>query len=165
MNQARISHRTSCSERAQRSAEKSRLVTSLEGMVPKSLEVKVHQIDHPKEHEQPLVVEDGVSGTLGRAMGKRLLLPTDLFEAGSSALFPDTKRVEMGYFHYSQTTQDVMRVNVPVGIGVDAVPAQANLTLAGEEVYNLVATQDANGFMARRDHVQNENIVMPKDYD
>ena len=141
------------------------LTTSLEGMVPKSLEVKVNQIDHLNEYEQPLVVEYGVSGTLGTAMGKRQLLPSDLFEAGSSAIFPDTKRVQPVYFHYSQTTQDAMRVNVPAGIGVEAVPAQANLTLAGEEVYNFVATQDATGFTARRDHVQNEIIVMPKDYD
>jgi len=141
------------------------LTTNLEGMVPKSLEVKVNQIEHLNEYEQPLVVEYGVSGTLGTAMGKRLLLPSDLFEAGSSAIFPDTKRVEPVYFHYSQTTQDAMRLNVPAGIGVEAVPTQTNLTLAGEEVYNFVATQDAKGFTARRDHVQNELIVMPKDYD
>lgn len=141
------------------------LTTNLEGMVPKSLEVKVDQIDHLEEYEQPLVVTYRVSGTLGTPTGKRLILPSDLFEAGSSAIFPDEKRVQPVYFHYSQITQDAMRVNVPEGFSVEAVPSEAKLNLPGQEVYNFVATSDAKGFTARRDHVQNELIVMPKDYD
>ncbi len=141
------------------------LTKDLEGMVPRSLEVKVDQIDQLKEYEQPLVVTYKVTGTLGTPTGKRLILPSDLFEAGASAIFPDAKRVQPVYFHYPQLTQDAMRVNVPAGFSVEAVPAEAKLSLPGQEIYNFVATGDAKGFTARRDRIQNELIVMPKDYD
>ncbi len=141
------------------------LTKELEGMVPKSLEVKVGQMDHLEEYEQPLVVTYEVTGTLGTTTGKRLILPADVFEAGSSTTFADEKRVLPVYFHYSKLTQDAMRVNVPEGFTVEAVPAEAKLNLTGQEAYSFVATQDARGFTARRDYLQNELIVMPKDYD
>jgi hypothetical protein len=144
---------------------KHELTKDLEGMVPKSLEVKVGQIDHLKEYEQPLVVVYEVTGTLGTQTGKRLILPSDLFEVGTSAIFPDEKRVQPVYFHYPQLMQDAMRVNVPAGFSVEAVPAEAKISLPGQEVYSFVATEDAKGFTARRDYIQNELIVMPKDYD
>ena len=141
------------------------LTKNLEGMIPKSLEVKVQQIDHLDEYEQPLVVSYAVTGKLGTTTGKRLILPANLFEAGAPATFADQKRVQPVYFHYSKLTQDAMRVNVPNVFTVEAVPAEAKLSLPGQEAYSFVATQDAKGFTARRDYVQNELIVMPKDYD
>jgi hypothetical protein len=141
------------------------LRTHLEEMVPRSLEVKVNEIQNVKEYEEPLVAVYEVSGTLGTPAGKRLILPSDLFVATSSAIFTDEKRVQPVYFHYPELTQDAMRVNVPSGFAVEAVPAAAKLNLPDSEIYNFSATQDANGFTARRDHVQVELIVMPKDYD
>jgi hypothetical protein len=141
------------------------LRTHLEEMVPMSLEVKVNQIENVKEYEQPLVAMYEVSGTLGSPTGKRLILPSDLFVAGSSAIFADEKRLQPVYFHYPELTQDAMRINMPSGFTVEAVPTAAKLSMPNSEVYNFVATGDANGFTSRRDHVQDEIIVMPKDYD
>ena len=144
---------------------KNGLRTHLEEMVPKSLEVKVDQIVNLKEYEQPLIVSYQVGGGLGTTTGKRVVMPSDLFESGSSASFPDEKRVQPVYFHYPQTTQDALRITVPKGFDVEAVPTQTKLYLQRQESYDFVVTSDETGFTARRNHAQNEIIVMPKDYD
>ncbi len=55
------------------------LRTHLEDMVPKSLQVKVDKIENLTEYEQPLKVSYEVTGTLGTHMGKRVILPSDIF--------------------------------------------------------------------------------------
>jgi hypothetical protein len=141
------------------------LRTHLESMVPKSLEIKVDTIDNLQDYEKPLVVDYKVHGTLGTPTGKRLIMPSDLFEAGASAIFPDEKREQVVYFHYPQTTEDAMRVNVPKGFEVEAVPTEAKSSLSHGEYYSFVVTSDARGFTSRRLHAQNEIMVPQKDYD
>jgi len=141
------------------------LRTHLESMVPKSLEVKVESIDNLQDYEKPLVVDYKVRGTLGTPTGKRLIMPSDLFEASSSAIFPDEKREQGVYFHYPQTTEDAMRLNVPNGFSVEAVPTAVKLDPPAGEYYSFTVTSDAKGFTSRRIHAQNEIFVLQKDYD
>jgi hypothetical protein len=141
------------------------LRTYLEGMVAKSLEVKVDKIEHLEDYEQPLVVSYEVSGTLGTTTGKRLILPSDLFASGYAATFTEDKRQEAVYFDYPEYLQDALRINLPTGFSVEAVPAKARFDLPKEEVYTLSVEGDAGGFTTRRDHLRDELLVMPKDYD
>jgi hypothetical protein len=140
------------------------LRTHLEGMVPKSLEVKVDSIEGLQDYEKPLVVVYQVHGTLGASTGKRLILPSDLFEAGSSAIFPDEKREQVVYFHYPQMTEDALRVSVPQGFQVEALPESAKLSPPSGEYYSFTVVGDAKGFTSRRIHAQNEIFVLQKDY-
>jgi hypothetical protein len=141
------------------------LRTHLEDMVPKSLEVKVSEIVNLSEYEEPLNVTYEVKGRLGTATGKRLIMPSDVFVAGSSAIFHDEQRVQPVYFHYPQATQDAVRINVPEGFDVEAVPAEAKYDLPKQEIYTYTVAGDPKGFTSRRTHAQGELIVMPKDYD
>jgi hypothetical protein len=141
------------------------LRTHLESMVPKSLEVKVESIENLKDYEDPLTVNYTVQGRLGTPTGKRLILPSDLFEAGSSAIFSDEKREQLVYFHYPQTTRDTLRINVPSGFDVEAVPTEARLGLPNREIYNFTVTADAKGFTSKRFHAQNEIFIQQKDYE
>ena len=141
------------------------LRTHLEEIVPKSLEVKVEEIKNLKEYEQPLMVSYTVHGTLGTPTGKRLILPSDMFVAGSAARFPNEKREQAVYFHYAQTVQDALRINVPTDFDVEAVPTDAKIDLPGQEVYTFTVAKDAKGFTSRRLHAQAEIIVQQKDYE
>ncbi|MGA8939089.1 MAG: DUF3857 domain-containing protein [Acidobacteriaceae bacterium] len=140
------------------------LQTYLEAMVPKSLQVKVDKIENEQDYEQPLKVSYLVTGTLGVPAGKRVIMPSDLFESGSAAAFTDEKRQEAVYFHYPRYIADALRVNLPDGFAVEAVPGTARFDLPKEEVYTYSVTQDAGGFTTRRNYVQGEMLVMPKDY-
>jgi hypothetical protein len=133
--------------------------------VPRSLEVKVDAIENLQDYEQPLVVNYQVKGRLGTAMGKRLIMPSDLFEAGSTATFSDEKRVQAVYFHYPHYTADALRINLPERYSVEAVPATAKFGLPQEEVYSFSVVGDTGGFTTRRAHAVDELFVLPKDYD
>jgi hypothetical protein len=141
------------------------LRTYLEDMVPKSLQVKVDKTENLTNYDLPLKVSYQVTGTLGTHMGKRVILPSDIFLSGSSATFADEKRQEAVYFHYPRYLQDAERLNLPATMSVEAMPNTVRLDLPNEEVYTLSVVGDGKGFTTRRIHVQGELLVMPKDYD
>jgi hypothetical protein len=141
------------------------LKTHLEEMVPKSLAVTVNQIDGLQDYEGPLVVQYQVTGSIGTPTGKRLVMPSDLFESGSSATFADEKREQAVYFHYPRLTSDALRISFPKGYSVEAVPTAAKYNLPNQEAYTVAVTSDETSFTLRRVHAQNEIIVLPKSYD
>jgi len=141
------------------------LRTHLEEMVPKSLQVKVDKIENVAEYEQPLKVSYDVTGTLGTHTGKRILMPSDVFLSGETATFAEEKRQQAVYFHYPRYVQDAQRINLPATMSVEALPDTARFDLPKQEAYTLAITGDAKGFTTRRNYVQGELLVMPKDYD
>jgi transglutaminase-like putative cysteine protease len=141
------------------------LRTHLEDMVPRSLQVKVDKIENVTEYEEPLKVSYDVTGRLGTHTGKRILLPSDIFLSNETATFADEKRQEAVYFHYPQYVQDAERINLPASVSVEALPDSARFDLPNREAYILTITGDAKGFTTRRNYVQGELLVMPKDYD
>ncbi|HSY37028.1 MAG TPA: transglutaminase domain-containing protein [Acidobacteriaceae bacterium] len=141
------------------------LRTHLEEMVPKSLQVKVDKIENVAEYEQPLKVSYDVTGTLGTHTGKRILMPSDVFLSGESTPFAEEKRQQAVYFHYPRYVQDAQRINLPATMSVEALPDTARFDLPKQEAYTLAITGDAKGFTTRRNYVQGELLVMPKDYD
>ncbi len=141
------------------------LRTYLEDMVPKSLQVKVDETENLTDYEQPLKVSYQVTGTLGTHTGKRVILPSDIFLSGSAATFTDEKRQEAVYFHYPRYLQDAQRLNLPGTMSVEALPNTAKFDLPNEELYTLSVVGDGKGFTTRRNHIQGELLVMPKDYD
>jgi hypothetical protein len=143
---------------------KKELTEYLEKMVPSTLEVKVTKIDDLATYEKPLTVDYEVNGRLGAPTGKRLVMPADLFEAQSTATFPDEKREQAVYFHFPHYGQDAVRINFPKGFDVEAIPDTAKFMFPSE-AYSLGVTNNATSFTARREHIQNEIIVLTKDYD
>jgi hypothetical protein len=137
----------------------------LEEMLPKTLEVKVGEIENLTDYEQPLIVNYSVKGTIGVFTGKRLVLPADIFEVGANATFPHEKRELAVYFRYSQVTLDAMRIHFAKGFEVEAVPDSAKFTYVDREAYTLGVTKDDTSYTTRRNHIRNEVIVPATDYD
>lgn len=140
------------------------LRTHLEEMLPKSLEVKVSEIKGLDDYEKPLTVSYEVKGTLGTATGKRLLMPADLFLAGSTATFPHEKRELAVYFHYPQTVQDALRVNFPEQFVAEAVPSEAKLGMPKLALYSMSVVAAPKNFTTRRSFMFGDILVSPKDY-
>jgi len=139
--------------------------THLEDMVPRSLQVKVGKIENVPDYEQPLKVSYDVTGTLGTHTGKRILVPSDIFLSNESATFADEKRQQAVYFHYPHYVQDAQRINLPATVSVEALPDTVRFDLPKQEAYTLAVTGDAKGFTTRRNYIQGELLVLPKDYD
>ena len=140
------------------------LRTTLEEMLPKTLEVKVADIHGLDDYEKPLTVDYDVKGTIGTPTGKRLVLPVDLFRAGAAATFTHEKREVAVYFHYPQSVQDALRINFPSTISVEGSPAASKFDITGSAAYDLTVTPAATNVTVRRNYLFNEIITPPKDY-
>ncbi len=140
------------------------LQKNLEGMIPKSLEVKVSNIQNLEDYDKPLIVSFQTKGTLGTATGKRLVMPADLFLTGASATFPHEKRDLPVYFHYSQTMQDALRVNLPANMTTEAVPAKGEFEIPKEAKYTFSVEQTPSNFTTRRLYAFGDVIVPAAEY-
>lgn len=136
----------------------------LEDMLNKNVDVKLLSIDGLADYEQPLVVKYNIKGPLGTAAGKRLLMPVDLFTTNETALFPHEKREQAVYFHYPRLLQDALRIHMAQGFTVEAVPTPLKNTIPEGEMYEIATTQDGKSFTTRRNHIQAETIVLPKEF-
>ncbi len=137
---------------------------SAEAMLPRTLEVEVAEIQETKSFEKPLVVKYKVKGTLGSAMGKRTVLPSDIFLANASATFSHQKRETSVYFDYPQVTRDAVRINLPPDVAVEAVPASVKYDIPNRGLYSLQIAQAPASITTRRDLIFNDVLVETKDY-
>jgi hypothetical protein len=141
-----------------------RLRTTLEEMIPKSLEITGLTITGLEDYEKPLKVTYNVTGRLGTWTGKRLVLPADVFLAGAHASFPEEKRDLAVYFPYPKQVLDALRVNFPADITVEAAAAAAKFTMPGRGVYALSVASAQTSFTTRRTYAFNDVMVLPNDY-
>ena len=143
---------------------KHELQEHMEHMLPHGMEVKVSSIDKLTEYEQPLKVTYDVSGTPGSPTGKRLVLPSDLFEANSRPTFPHEKRESGVYFEYPHMVQDALRINLPPTFVIESVPKADNEMFAKDAAYKVTTEGKPTSYTVRRDFILGEIIYMPKDY-
>jgi len=140
------------------------LETSVQDMLPKSLEVKVKTIGNLTDYEKPLDVKFTATGTVGTPTGKRLVVPVDVFLVDERVSFPGEKRELPVYFHYPEMVLDAMRINLPPTMSVEAVPAASKLSMTGQGAYSMEATQAPNSVTVHRTFAFNPLIVLVKDY-
>jgi hypothetical protein len=126
--------------------------------------VKVLSIQDLDAYEKPLAVSYEVKGSLGTATGKRLVLPVDLFEAGSTPAFPHEKRELAVYFRYPEIRQDALRIKFTKGFAVEAVPEPAKFTIPSRETYSLTVESTPTSFTTRRTYADGDVLVKPDQY-
>ncbi len=127
------------------------LRVALERLLPNGMEIKVVGYQNADEYEQPLIVSYEVKGHMGSSTGKRLLVPSDLFEANSKPTFAHEKRESLVAFEYASTVQDAVRVTYPRSLGVESVPANQQLPLKKFAVYGLKTEATPTSFTVHRD--------------
>ena len=135
-----------------------------EELLPKTLEVEVADIKDIADYEKPLTVSYKVKGTLGTSMGKRMLLPADVFLVNESATFPHDTRDTAVYFHYARVQQDAVRINLPQDLAIEAAPTSATYSDPNVASYAMNVPPAANNVTVRRDFVFGDIFVLPKDY-
>ena len=143
---------------------KHELRSSLEELLPHSLEVKDVTVSNLTDYEQPLKVSYNVEGTIGSWTGKRLVLPADLFRVNQKATFPHEKREVAVDFLYPQQIRDTLRVNFPADLSIEAAPSAANFNLKQMAAYGMTVDTTTTNFTTRRDYVEAENYILPDEY-
>jgi hypothetical protein len=140
------------------------LRTSVERLLPSSLELKVISIDKIEDYEQPLIANLEIKGRLGSSTGKRLLIPGNLFEANSKPAFPHEKREIPVSFSYPRMNQDVVRIKFPPAFTIESLPAAGQLNFQKFAAYATKNESTPNSFTIRRDYVLGEVFFMPLEY-
>jgi Domain of Unknown Function with PDB structure (DUF3857)/Transglutaminase-like superfamily len=140
------------------------LRTSLEEMLPKTMEVKVQSVENLTDYEKPLVVNFEVKGGLGTATGKRMILPADVFLTEDVATFPHEKREMPVYFNYPQSVLDAVRIKFPATMSLEAAPTETKVKFQDIGLYSLTAAPAANSVTVRRSFLFNTVLIPIKDY-
>jgi hypothetical protein len=140
------------------------LRTSVERILPGSLEIKIISIDKLEDYEQPLVANFEVKGRLGSSTGKRLLLPANLFEVNSKPAFPHEKREIPVSFSYPRINQDAVRIKFPPALTIESLPAVGQLNFQKFAAYAIKTESTPTSFTTRRDYVLGEPFFMPAEY-
>jgi hypothetical protein len=137
---------------------------SVERMLPGGMDVKLVSIAKLTDYEEPLAATVEVKGPIGSPTGKRLLIPSDIFEVNSKATFAHEKREMAVCFSYPYAARDAIRINFPEGFAAESVPPEASTQLPKEAIYKMKATVDAKGVTIRRDLYVGEVIFPVKEY-
>jgi hypothetical protein len=143
---------------------KHQLRTSLEEILPHTVEVKDVTVENLADYEQPLKVTYEVAGTVGTVTGKRLMIPADIFLANEHATFPHEKRDQAVYFHYTQYVQDALRINFPPTLSIEATPDPVKFDLPQLAAYTMSVATTPTSFTTRRNFAFNTVVFYPKEY-
>jgi hypothetical protein len=138
--------------------------TSVERLMPRGVEVKVTSIEKLEDYEQPLVANLEVKGTLGSSTGKRVILPSDIFEANSKPSFPHEKREITIYFEYPRMVQDATRIKFPATFTVESLPSGDKTTFDKSIAYGLTSESTPTSFTVRRSFTLGGLIFSPDKY-
>jgi hypothetical protein len=138
--------------------------TSVERLMPHGVEIKVISIDKVEDYEQPLVAKFEVKGTLGSSTGKRLLLPSDIFEVNSKPSFPHEKREIPIYFEYPRVIQDAVRIKFPATYSVESLPA-ANKNIFKQVIgYDMSTESTPTSVTVRRNYTIGGILFQANEY-
>jgi transglutaminase-like putative cysteine protease len=106
--------------------------SELEGIVPDGIEAHVDHFLGLDKPEANLLAIVKVSGTLGTATAKRLLLPGFFFATrGREPFVDEEKRIVPVDMHYASRVTDSITYQLPEGLAVEGAPADANISWAG----------------------------------
>jgi len=126
------------------------LQTAMERLMPGGMEVKVKSMENVEEYEEPLVVKFDVKGQIASSTGKRLLVPSDIFEVNTKPAFPHEKRELPVYFDYASTLLDAVRVAFPAGLSIESQPSSDQIPFQKTAVYSLQVQSAQTSVTVRR---------------
>ena len=105
---------------------------ALAGVVPEGVEAHVDHFLGLDTPDTNLVAAVKVSGSMGAATGKRLLLPGFFFESRGSTPFVKAEKRETAVdMHYGEKSVEQITYDLPAGMTVEGAPTDATQTWPG----------------------------------
>lgn len=150
--------------RGDEASVKQDLRTSMEHMLPGGVDVQVKELKNLDNPEQPLLVTYEVHGAIGTPVGKRLLVPADVFESSSKAVFTQPKREVAIDLHFASFVQDAVRYTVPASFAIESVPDADKQLYLNEAGYSTSNKRAGNSVTFFRNVSIATVLVTPKDY-
>lgn len=137
----------------------------LRTQLPSGVEAHLTRFAKLDDPNADLAAYAAVSGSLGTATSKRLLLPGSFFAHSEDQGFiaqPDRQLpVDM---HYAEVYKDGVLLHLPAGFSVESVPPLTAVPWTGYAVYQMKSTPNGNDLTVTRTLARAFTLVQPDEY-
>lgn len=119
-------------QRALRSDEqdaKNEFENEIQERVPDGVVVKMSHFVSLGDYNNGLMAILDVTGSMGTAAGKRVLLPSAFFQARVKPVFAEAKRENPIDLHYPWVAQDKVTIKLAPGLSLESVPVAAQVPM------------------------------------
>lgn len=131
--------------------------------LPANAEVTITKQPDWTNPDLPLVANFKISSPLLASGGKRVLLPTNIFEFGRPAMFSHNERQYPIYFEYPSFESDDIRIKLPDNLQVENLPPDEQ-NKADYALYGVVRKQEKNELVITREFAINAFFFQPTEY-
>ncbi|HEX7961359.1 MAG TPA: DUF3857 domain-containing protein [Terriglobales bacterium] len=119
--------------------------------IPDGSELKLTQLKNMEAIDEPLIATFSVKmPQLGASAGKRLLLPTGVFELKRRQVLMHSQRKQPIYFSYPYRELDKALIELPPGMQVDTLPEAKDIN-NGFSIYRVKRTASGSQIVLDRD--------------
>jgi len=121
------------------------LETSTQNLLPTGVQLKITSLANLSDGEAPLVAFFEVSGTLGSATKKRMVLPSQFFEASAKPLFAESTRTLPVAMPSSYSERDIVTLHLPANFSIESSPAVGSLDLKKDHAAYFTSIESGPG--------------------
>ena len=139
------------------------LEDEIKGWLPANAEISVTKEPEWTAPGTPLVVDYKVSTPTLISGGKRVLLPTDIFQFERPAMFTLSERQYPVYLDYPSREIDDIHIKLPDNLQVENLPP-GETEKTEYALYKIDRTQDKNELVIVRDFAINTFVFQPAEY-
>jgi hypothetical protein len=137
----------------------------LEGAVPEGVEAHVDHFLSVDQPDQNLIAMVKVTGSLGTATSKRILLPGLFFEThGHVPFVTEEKRLEPVDMEYGDRVTDDVTYHLPPGAAVEGAPQDASVSWQGHAMFLLKSKAGPNQIEIANSLARAFTIAKPEEY-
>jgi hypothetical protein len=134
-------------------------------IVPEGVEAHVDHFLGLDNADSLLMAVVKVTGTLGTATSKRLILPGFFFETRGNAPFVNEEtRLEPIDMHYAEQVTDQLTFDLPPGATVEGAPEDTKVSWEGHAVYVVKTKSDGGQVTVARVLARAFDVARPLDY-
>jgi len=145
-------------------AAKKNFEEALQQRVPDGVQVKVNRLGPLTDAHAQLVAVIDVSGSLGTAAGKRILLPATFFEAKAKPLFAQQKRESPVDLRYPYVSQEQVTIKLPPALSIESVPSDAKIPLEKFAIFGTTNKHTNDTYLQVRDLVMGNIFYKTEEY-
>ena len=139
------------------------LEDEIKGWLPSNAEISVTKEPDWQGLGTPLVVDYKVSTPTLISGGKRVLLPTDIFQFDRPTMFTLAERQYPVYLDYPSREIDDIHIKLPDNLQVENLPA-SQTERTEYALYKLARKQEKNELIIERDFAINTFVFQPTEY-
>jgi Domain of Unknown Function with PDB structure (DUF3857) len=140
------------------------LEEEVKSWLPGNAIVKMTSVQGWEKPEEPLVAKFNVEvGGYASSVGKRLLLPSLLFQPQQKDAFKHAERKYPVYFPYAFTERDRVAIKLPAGYSLESVPPKQDVGL-GYARYQSVSASDGKQLVSERGFAFNAIFIRLEQY-